>query len=66
MSSPRAASTSMIWQVFARRGMGYYASSISGDDVAVVEDFELPPDCAIQACGSISGTVTDSVTGDPI
>ena len=55
-----------IWQVFARRGMGYYASSISGDDVEVVEDFELPPDCAVQACGSISGTVTDSVNGDPI
>ena len=53
-------------RVFARRGMGFYASSLSGDDVQVVEDFELPPDCAVQACGSIEGTVTDSVSGDPI
>ena len=34
-----------IWQVFADRGMGYFASSIGGNDLNPIEDFELPPVC---------------------
>ncbi|MET8977940.1 M36 family metallopeptidase [Streptomyces sp. NPDC004539] len=32
-----------IWKVFAGRGMGYRAVSLSGADVNPVEDFSLPP-----------------------
>ena len=35
-----------IWQVFAHRGMGYFASSVGGDDPQPVEDFSVPPDCS--------------------
>jgi extracellular elastinolytic metalloproteinase len=52
-----------IWQVFADRGMGYFASAIDGADVQPVEDFSLPPDCAVDPCGQISGKVTNKVTG---
>ena len=46
--------TRKIWKVFAKRGMGYFAGSIDGDDTAPVEDFSLPP---------AAGTPTGSLTG---
>ena len=55
-----------LWTVFAERGMGYFAASGDGNDVNPVADFELPPDCAVDPCGTISGTITDSVTGAPL
>jgi len=47
----------LIWQTFADRGMGFFASTIDTADVRVVEDFEMPPpdDAAL---GDIAGTVT--------
>jgi extracellular elastinolytic metalloproteinase len=60
------ANETTIWQVFANRGMGYFASSVGGDDVAPFQDFSTPPDCAIDPCHDVSGTVTDRVTGDPL
>ncbi len=53
-----------IWQVFAHRGMGYYAGSIGGEDAAPGASFDTPP--ASDATGTITGTVTDSVTHDPV
>jgi hypothetical protein len=53
-----------IWQVFAHRGMGYFAGSLGGDDTSPGADFSLPP--TGNSTGRISGTVTDSQTGDPI
>jgi extracellular elastinolytic metalloproteinase len=53
-----------IWQVFAARGMGYFASE-SATTFDVVEDFSLPPVCPDE-CGKLHGTVTDSVTGQPL
>ncbi len=53
-----------IWQVFADRGMGYFAGSLSGDDTAPSADFTTPP--ATLEFANITGTVTDSETGDPI
>jgi len=55
-----------IWAVFAERGMGYFASSLGGGDVAPVEDFQLPPDCAVVTCNTVSGTVTDKLTSVPV
>ena len=54
-----------IWQVFAHRGMGYFASSIDGDDTQPVEDFSMPPAPGAPK-GTLSGTVRDSETADPI
>ena len=55
-----------LWQAFADRGMGYFASSVGGGDLHPVEDFSLPPDCSVDPCHEVSGTVTDKVTGDPL
>lgn len=53
-----------IWQVFADRGMGFFAGSLGGDDTAPGADFSLPP--VGSDTGTISGEVTDSATGEPI
>jgi extracellular elastinolytic metalloproteinase len=50
-----------IWEVFAARGMGFFAGSVDGDDTAPVEDFSLPP-AADTPRGSLTGTVTDRDT----
>jgi extracellular elastinolytic metalloproteinase len=55
-----------LWTLFAERGMGYFAAAADGNDVHPVADFELPPDCAVDPCGTISGTITDSASGAPL
>jgi extracellular elastinolytic metalloproteinase len=47
----------LIWQVFAGRGMGYFAATTGDTDFTPEEDFSLPP--AGGPRGSVSGTVTD-------
>jgi hypothetical protein len=54
-----------IWQVFAARGMGWFAGSVDGDDTQPVEDFSMPP-AASTPRGSLTGVVRDSVTNGPI
>jgi extracellular elastinolytic metalloproteinase len=54
-----------IWQVFAHRGMGYFAGAVDGDDAAPVEDFSMPPPAGTPT-GTLTGTVADSETGDPV
>ena len=49
--------------MFATRGMGYFAASIDGNDVHPVEDFAMPP--TGRASATLSGTVTDSASGQP-
>lgn len=51
-----------IWSVFARRGMGYFAAAVDGDDSQPVEDFSMPP-AANSPRGSLTGKVTDQDTG---
>jgi hypothetical protein len=51
-----------IWQVFAARGMGWFAASADGDDVGPVEDFSMPP-APNTPTGTLSGVVTDLDTG---
>ncbi len=60
------ANQAALWTLFAERGMGYFAASGDGNDVRPVADFETPPNCASDPCGTISGTITDSVTGAPL
>ncbi len=47
----------LLWQVFARRGMGYFAATTDGFDDAPVESFALPPAPGAPR-GSLTGTVT--------
>jgi extracellular elastinolytic metalloproteinase len=56
----------VLWTLFAERGMGYYAAAADGNDVNPVADFETPPDCAVDPCGTVSGTITDSESGTPL
>ena len=51
-----------IWQVFAARGMGYFAAALDGNDAHPVEDFTLPP-AANTPKGTLTGKVTDADTG---
>jgi extracellular elastinolytic metalloproteinase len=53
-----------IWQVFARRGMGYFAGSLGGDDSAPGASFAMPPKGS--RTGGITGVVTDRRTGRPV
>jgi extracellular elastinolytic metalloproteinase len=54
-----------IWQVFAKRGMGYFAAAIDGDDAQPVEDFSVPP-AADTPRGTLTGTVSDQDSGSPV
>jgi hypothetical protein len=54
-----------IWQVFAARGMGWFAGSIDGDDTTPVEDFSMPP-APNTPRGSLTGVVRDQDSGLPI
>jgi extracellular elastinolytic metalloproteinase len=53
-----------IWDVFAARGMGYFAGSFDGDDVAPGASSARPP--ATHRAGTITGVVTDPDTGKPV
>jgi len=53
-----------IWKVFAKRGMGFFAGSLGGDDSAPGADFHVPP--VAPQTGTIQGTVTDTDTGTPV
>jgi extracellular elastinolytic metalloproteinase len=54
-----------IWQVFAGRGMGYFAATEDADDTTPIESFALPPDPG-DGVGSLAGVVTDADTGLPV
>jgi hypothetical protein len=53
-----------IWTVFRGRGMGYFATTDAATGVPA-QDFSAPP-TAGDPRGTISGTITDAVTGAPI
>jgi extracellular elastinolytic metalloproteinase len=59
------ASRDVIWQVFATRGMGYFASTIDSSDTAPIEDISPPP-AAGGPTGSLGGIVTDLDSGSPV
>src|SRR4029079_2220147 len=64
MATARGAHQDAIWKVFAKRGMGYFAGSIDGDDTAPVEDFSLPP-AAGTPTGFLTGRVRNIDTSEP-
>jgi extracellular elastinolytic metalloproteinase len=47
----------VLWATFAKRGMGYFAAALDGDDVSPIANFSLPP-----APGAPHGTLTGTVT----
>jgi extracellular elastinolytic metalloproteinase len=53
-----------LWKVFAKRGMGFFAGSLGGDDTAPGADFHVPP--VHPRTATIQGTVTDTDTGTPV
>ena len=53
-----------IWDVFAQRGMGFYAGALGGGDAQPGASYDTPP--VTDNTGTISGTVTDSATHEPI
>jgi hypothetical protein len=53
-----------LWKLFAKRGMGYFAGAISGDDANPAEDFKTPPP-PYTPRKTIRGTVTDD-SGNPV
>ncbi|HET8759309.1 MAG TPA: M36 family metallopeptidase [Solirubrobacteraceae bacterium] len=55
----------LIWQVFADRGMGFFAGVADSSDTSPEEDFNLPPDPAAPK-GNVAGTVTSADTGLPL
>ncbi len=54
-----------VWQVFADRGMGYYAATTGSSDVSPVPDVNPPP-APGSGEGTISGLITDARTGAPV
>jgi hypothetical protein len=60
------ANHSAIWSVFANRGMGFFAASLGGGDIAPVQDFSTPPDCSTSTCATITGKITDRLTSKPV
>jgi extracellular elastinolytic metalloproteinase len=53
-----------LWRVFARRGMGYFAATLDGNDTKPVENFSIPP--AGLPTARLTGTITDERTGAPL
>lgn len=51
-----------VWQVFARRGMGYLAHTEDAGDLAPEEDFSVPPAPGAPR-GRTTGTVTSAESG---
>jgi hypothetical protein len=55
----------LLWNVFAGRGMGFYAAAIDGSDTSPVEDFNPPPPAGAPT-GTLAGRITDADTGLPV
>jgi hypothetical protein len=51
-----------IWEVFANRGMGYFAAATTANDTEPVEDFQVPP--APGLVGTLRGVVRDPDNGN--
>ena len=58
------ADAEVIWEVFAARGMGFFASAIHSADTRPVENFSMPP-APGGPTGTLSGTVTNE-DGNPL
>ena len=54
----------LLWDVFGKRGMGYFAAAVDGSDVTPAEDFSSPPPPG-GPTGTVTGVVTDADSGLP-
>jgi extracellular elastinolytic metalloproteinase len=54
-----------LWQIFAARGMGFYAYTTDANDLAPLANFSPPPPAGTPT-GAIAGRVTDMDTGLPV
>ncbi|GAA3559869.1 M36 family metallopeptidase [Kribbella ginsengisoli] len=59
----RGKDVAALWQIFATRGMGWFAGVVDAGDTAPAEDFHVPP---TGAGATLQGTVTDKLTGAPV
>jgi hypothetical protein len=59
--SSNTALYNFVWQTFAHRGMGYFASDQGSADTSPTPSTALPPACG--PCGTLTGTVTDPDSG---
>jgi extracellular elastinolytic metalloproteinase len=55
---------SFVWQTFAHRGMGYFASDDGSADTSPTPSTATPPSCP--PCGTLTGKVTDPDSGTPV
>jgi len=55
----------LVWEVFRKRGMGYFAAAVDGADTEPVEDFSAPPAPGAPE-GTATGVVTDAASGLPL
>jgi hypothetical protein len=53
----------LVWDEFANRGMGYFASAVDGDDVQPVQDTHTQ---VVAAGAAVTGHVTDLDAGTPV
>ncbi len=53
-----------VWQTFAQRGMGYFASDDGSADTSPTPSTAMPPSCP--PCGTLTGKVTDPDSGAPV
>jgi extracellular elastinolytic metalloproteinase len=53
-----------VWQTFAHRGMGFFASDQGSADTSPTPSTALPPSCP--PCGTLTGKVTDPDSGAPV
>ncbi len=63
LAASPAADDPVLWSVFAKRGMGYFAATVDSDDVEPIADFTDP--ATLGSTGSIAGTVRDE-DGAPV
>jgi extracellular elastinolytic metalloproteinase len=60
------ANRNRIWAVFARRGMGFFATDEGSADTRPRQDFERPPKCKFIDCGSLTGVVRERASNNPV
>ncbi|MFN7927971.1 MAG: M36 family metallopeptidase [Blastocatellia bacterium] len=60
----------LLWQAFAKRGMGYSASTIEVNDLNTIESFDVPPFCSntatvkLNQANYVNGEVVQIALGD--
>ena len=54
-----------LWQIFAQRGMGFFAADLGSNDTAPVADFHTPPAPAARTA-TLTGRITDTDSGTPV